>query len=341
MSQAVKHFSLHRINGTELRIISDVEMGVLPVISIEEEVIRRYIEEGIWPHQQVMLFILRDLQPLVRQLQSIAEMPPGGEQVLQQRPIVNLYDLADRTGCQVFVNCEAMAREGYWEESSMIRALLAHEHAHPIAECDTTAASRGLRLELRAESLRDVLGAQSRYVEVCRVLDSLGHKLCLDAPREVLTNDLTIRSGFADAMLCLNQRNIDNAKSSLIGRQQVKDGVRRGIDAGELSRKAADALLMVGDMHGYPHMAIETAPFYRAGRESQARDLEIGLEKDIFPYLCPGTGAAYAALRDQYIALETNLSAAALAKWCDEVVGILTNAFADEGLEVEYRVSEV
>ena len=61
----------------------------------------------------------------------------------------------------------------------------------------------------------------------------------------------------------------------------------------------------------------------------------------MFPHLYPGTGAAYTALRDLYIALETNLSAKALAKWCDEVLGILTNAFADEGLNVEYRVSEV
>ena len=341
MTQAVKHFSLHRINGTELQVIADVESGVLSVINVEEEVIRGYIDEGIWPHDQVMLFILQDMQPLVRQLQSIAELPPGGEQVLQQRPIVNLYDLADRAGCQVFVNCEAMAREGYWQDATMTRALLAHEHAHPLAECDTTAASRGLRLELLAESLQDVLGAESRYVEVCRVLGSLGHKLCLDAPREVLTNDLTIRSGFADALLSLDRHNVANAKSSLVGREQVADGVRRGVDTGELSRQAADALLMVGDMQGYLDLAMETAPFYRAGRESPARDLEKTLEEDVFSRLRPGIGVAYAGLRDQYIALQADLSVAALTKWCEGVLGILANALADEGLKVEYRVSEV
>ena len=162
-----------------------------------------------------------------------------------------------------------------------------------------------------------------------------------DTPREVLTNDLAISSGFADDMLCLNQRNVDNAKGSLIGREQVEDGVRRGIDAGELSRKAADALLVVGDMQGYLDMAIETAAFYRVGRESQARELERVLEKDVFPHLHPGMGDAYAGLRDRYVALQTDLSVAALTKWCEGVLGILSNALADEGLKVEYRVDEV
>jgi hypothetical protein len=342
VTQAVKHFSLHRIDGTELQVIADVESGVLSVINVEEEVIRGYIREGIWPHERVMLFILQDLSPLVRQLQSIAELPSGGEQVFQQRPIVNLYDLADRAGCQVFVNCEAMAREGYWQDAAMTRALLAHEHAHPLAECDTTAASRGLRLEIvSAEGLRDVLGAESRYVEVCRVLSSLARKLCLDAPREVLTNDLTIRSGFADSLLSLDRRNVDNTKSSLVGREQVNDDIRRAIGAGELTREAADVLLVVGDMQGYLDMAIETAPFYRAGRQSQAQELEKTLEDDVFPRLHPSAGTAYFALRDRYIALRTDMSPSALTRWCEDVVGVLTGAFADAGVDVEYRVSEV
>jgi hypothetical protein len=342
VSQAVKHFSLHRIDGTELQVIADVESGVLSVINGEEEVIRRYIEEGIWPHERVMLFILQDLRPLVRQLQSMAQTPPGGEQVLQHRPIVNLYDLADRAGCQIFVNCEAMAREGYWQDATMTRALLAHEHAHPLAECDTTAASRGLHVELvPAESLRDVLGAESRWVEVCRVLDSLARKLCLDAPREVLTNDLTIRGGFGDALLTLDRHNVDNAKSSLVGRKQVSDEIERAVGAGELTREAADLLLLVGDMQGYLDMAIETAPFYRTGRESQAQELEKTLEDDVFGHLHPSAGAAYLALRDRYIALRTDLSPAALVRWCEDVLGILTGSFAGAGVNVEYRVREV
>ena len=42
MARTVKHFSLHRIAGTELRVVADVEDGVLPVIQVEEVVIRGY-----------------------------------------------------------------------------------------------------------------------------------------------------------------------------------------------------------------------------------------------------------------------------------------------------------
>ena len=36
MLRTVNHFSLHRINSTELRVVSDVSEGVLPVIVAED-----------------------------------------------------------------------------------------------------------------------------------------------------------------------------------------------------------------------------------------------------------------------------------------------------------------
>ncbi|MDO9065990.1 MAG: hypothetical protein Q7U96_02780, partial [Chloroflexota bacterium] len=68
MARTIKHFSLHRIAGTELRVVADVEEGTLPVVQAEETVLRRYVQREAWPHRWVTLFILQDLQPLVRQL---------------------------------------------------------------------------------------------------------------------------------------------------------------------------------------------------------------------------------------------------------------------------------
>jgi hypothetical protein len=64
MTRAVRHFSLHRITGTgldfnnigiehrgtELRVVADIEAGVLPVIQAEEVVIREYVRQPRWPH---------------------------------------------------------------------------------------------------------------------------------------------------------------------------------------------------------------------------------------------------------------------------------------------------
>ncbi len=73
--RTIKHFSLHRIEDTELRVVSDVENGVLPVVQVEERVIQGYIQGKAWPHREVTLLILQDMQPLVHQLGLIVATP--------------------------------------------------------------------------------------------------------------------------------------------------------------------------------------------------------------------------------------------------------------------------
>jgi len=342
MSGQVKHFSLHRIDSTELRVIADAEAGVLPVIGVEEEVIRQYIERGAWIHQYVTLFILQDMGSLTRQLQSVTELPPGGREALEQRPVVNVYDLADLSGCQIFVNWQAMNREGYWEEPSIVRALLAHEHAHPFAECAATAGSRRLRIEIVDDNLPEALegipGAEDRAGEIRRILGSMGHKLCADAPREVLTNEFAIRSGFADAMMYLDSRNVANAATALAGREQLRAGLQDESDRGRMTRAAAAAILIVGDLHGYLDQAIETASFYRAGEDTRARELENRLRTQVFAHLRPGVADAFTALRDRYVELERDVSPAELVTWAEGVAGVLADGLATEGLSVAFRV---
>ena len=338
MPRTIKHFSLDRIDGTELRVAADTDGGVLRLIEVEEEVIRAYIRHGTWAHEWVTLFILQDFAPLVGQLEQAGDLPPGGQEAIEQRPVVNIYDLADLSGCRVFMNRRQMEAADYWDDLQAVRALLAHEHAHPLAECPTTRASRRLKLELSEGNLRSFLG--DRTDEIMRVLSSVARKLCLDSPREVLANDLAIQSGFGDALLHLDKRNVANAAAGMIWRKQVERALQAEVAETRLTPAAANLLMIVGDVQGYLELAIETAPFYRAGRAEGGHELEFVLQEEVLPKLRPGVGAAYIALRERYEALETEMSASALVEWGDGVCGAIGGLLTSEGAQIEHRLSE-
>jgi hypothetical protein len=389
MTRTVRHFSLHRIagarpglgEGTELRVVADVENGVLPVIQVEEVVIREYARQSRWPHRWVTLFILEDLQPLIRQLRlgaapaSLTPLgpalghPPGGEPAkgqalspesaaaLEYRPVVNVYDLADLTGCNIFANRRAMVEQGYWDDPLALRGLLAHEHAHPLGENETARASRQLQLEIQWEEeepgrrgdaetrtvtlSREVRGAlpPRHRVPMLQVLTSLAEKLCLYAPREIFANEVTIQSGFADGLLHLNLRNVDNAGRSVSGRDGLVQQLRQEAAQGNLTPAAADLVLLVGDLSGYLDLALEVAPFYRAGRAADASSLETALQTAVFPHLDGLVPQAFADLRDRYIDLRTDLTEPELLLWGQGVLDTLTGALAGKGLKIAYRLS--
>jgi len=365
MARTVKHFSLHRIMGTELRVVADVEAGVLPVIQAEEAVIRGYAcqetrflrENGFltpsyWPHRWVTLFVLQDLQPLIRQLTPTPPfplagggnkgggpaLPPGGTAALNQRPVVNIYDRADPAGCHVFVNQQAMVKEGYWDDPLAIRGLLAHEHAHPLAENETTRSSRQLNVVLSPQS--EVLSLQSSDLGLRTkdLLTLLADKLCLYAPREVFANEVTIVAGFGEALLHLDRLNMANASRSVAGREDLRRQLQQEVTQGTLTRPAVDLLLLIGDLKGYLDLALEVAPFYRTGWESDARKLEAVLETAVFPHLAPEVVRAYNALREQYIALRADMTPVELMAWCEALLNILTEALAEKGLTLRYRM---
>jgi hypothetical protein len=342
MVRTVKHFSLHRIAGTELRVVADVETGVLPVIQVEEAVIRGYTQQEIWPHHWVTLFVLQDLKPLVRQLRPASDLPPGGTAALDYRPVVNIYDLADSAGCHVFINRQAMMKENYWDDPLAIRGLLAHEHAHPLAENEVTRASRHLRFSIH--DLRFPISnfsIENRKSKIQNLLTLLADKLCPYAPREVFANEMTIRSGFGEALLHLDRRTVANASRSVAGREHLRQQLQQEVASGNLTPQGADLLLLIGDLKGYLDLALEVTPFYRTGRESDARKLEAVLETEVFPHLEPQVSQAYTALREQYIALRADLTPPELIVWGEGVLNILAEALAEKGLEIAYRLSQM
>jgi len=343
MARTVKHFSLHRIGGTELRVVADVENGVIPLIQVEEAVIRGYAQQGLWPCRSVTLFVLQDLQPLIRQLHAGANLPPGGTAALDHRPVVNVYDLAERASCHIFINQQAMRKEGYWDNPLAVQGLLAHEHAHPLAENETIRSSRCLQVELSNVVLRpqsEVLSPKSSEFELRTkdLLTLLADKLCLYAPREVFANDMTIRSGFGEALLHLNRLNVLNASRNVAGREELRRQLQQEVTQGNLTPTAADLLLLIGDLKGYLDLALEVAPFYRTEREIEAQELETVLETKVFPHLEPEVPRVYTTLREQYVALNADLTPDELVAWGAEVLNILVEALTEKGLIVGYRL---
>ena len=345
MAPTVKHFSLHRIAGTELRVVSDVETGVLPVIEAEESVIRSYAACQAWEHRCVTLFVLHDLSPLTRQLQAATGGAAGVAKQMAGRPVMTVYDLANPASCHVFVNCEAMKEAGYWDDPVAMRALLAHEHAHPLAENDTIRASRSwtIQLRLKDEAWPVIPPAQSMVKVWERTKDLLGaliEKLVLTGPREVFTNELTIRSGFDNDLLHLNTCNLDTVEKSLVGREEVRRRLEEEVTRGTLSPAEVDLLQLIGDLNSYVDVVLEVAPFLRAGREDAAKVLEETLARSIFPRLTRETTDVYNELRQQYTVLRADLSPHDFVTWGERAAGCLGRVLARKGLvvRVEWEV---
>lgn len=370
MTRAVKHFSLHRIANTELRVVADVEEGVLPIIQVEEAVIREYARQTRWPHRWVTLFILEDLQPLVRQLRlgaNLSSVSPSGPSLghplgaggalpegpypssedaaaLDYRPVVNVYDLADLNGCNIFVNRRPMVAEGYWDDPLVLRGLLAHEHAHSLAENETTRASRRLKFEISDIGFQIEENGGPRFItqnlasKLANLFTTLAVKLCLYAPRELFANEITIQSGFAEALLHLDLRNVGNASRSVAGRDGLSHQLQQEAALGNLTPVAADLLLLIGDLNGYLDMALEVAPFYRSGRAADGQALEAILDATVFPRLDPMVRRFFTTLRDQYISLDENLSLPELTTWSASVLDILFRNMAEKGLNLWYRL---
>jgi hypothetical protein len=327
VARNVKHLSLHRIAGTELRVVADMESGVLPLIQVEEAVIRSYIQRKIWPHRWVTLFILTDLQSLARQIEPSARLPLGSPASLGQRPVVNVYDLANPASCHVFVNRQIMEKEGYWSDPIMAEGLLAHEHAHPLAENATTRATRDLQVQLKLD----------QPVRFDSVLRSLATTLTLVGPREVFTNELAIRCGFSKALFALDRQNVANAARSIVGRKSLARRLKEEVESGKLTAREAGLILLVGDLESHLGLAMETAAFYRAGRESDGRKLDVMLNTRVFPGLEPETAPAYTALREQYTRLRPDLDPAGMQTWGTAVLAVLVQALASKGLILNYE----
>jgi len=353
--RTVKHFSLHRIAHpaqsrgayTELRVVSDVEAGVISLIRVEEQVLGQYVASPLWKQETVTLFVLRDLEPLISQLDQKAALPPGGSSGLQYRPIINLYDWAKPIACHIFINQGSMEKEKYWDDYEAVKALLAHEHGHPLAECETTRAARLIEITVHPSSATNLFRrvAPTEKIrewedKIERLINVVVEKLCLYGPREIFANDVTIQTGFADTLFYLDAENVRRAAASIETRETLLGQLRGEMEAGKVLTENGVALLMsIADMKGHLDLALEISSFYRQGKQSEAEKLERPFLDHVIAHLEPEVRDAYLSLRENYIGFPTDLTPEQVALRERQLLAILDRALRTKGMALDYRVT--
>ena len=331
MSNAIEHFSRTRVENTTLQVMADTQRHLAGLIREEEEVIRHYVRLGTWPHKSVNMFVFEDLQPLVSQIKNAAVLSSVVAEDIDRRPMVNVYDAADLTECTIFVNRRALKQEGVWSDALALRALLAHEHGHPLAENETVRAARELSVEVAAESW-------ASKAAVGGILHLLADRLCVHAPQEVFANEIAIRAGFGDALFHLDQGAVEKARLGVAKRASLVQGLDRQVRDGKLTTAQVAALLLVGDLQAHLGFALETAPFLAAGHRRQAEALEAALSEGVWVHLDPAVMPLYEKFRDHYLQLKVDLAPAKMKAWASTAIGFLADALQEKHLQVRFEL---
>lgn len=330
MLNAIEHFSRTRVGNTTLQVMSDRQRDLDRLIEEEEAVIESYVRLGTWPHRSVNLFVLDDLLPLVAQIKGAAASSSIIADDIDRRPMVIIYDAALRTECTIFVNRGVLERDGAWRDRGSLRALLAHEHAHPLAENKAVRAARALAVE--------VDGSGTAWTTVQPIVHLLADRLCLHAVQEVFANEIAITAGFADVLFRLDREIVEKACAGVRQRPLLVAGLDRQVADGTLNADQAAALLLVGDLQAHLLFALETAPFARAGRLSEVAALEARLDEAVWPDVDPAAHDLYVMLRDHYCRLKPDVSAAAVERWAREALAWLSDVLGQRRLAVRLNV---
>ena len=278
------------------------------------------------------MFVLEDLQPLVAQIKGATKLSSVLADDIDRRPMVNVYDAADPTECAVFVNRGALEREDLWHDDVALRALLAHEHGHPVSENETIRLARELSVEVTAEGR-----APTPAVEP--VLHLLADRLCVHAAQEVFANEVTIRAGFADALYHLDKGMIDKARANLSKRASLLQGLEQQVRDRKMSAEQAAAIALIGDMQMHLPFALETAPFLRAGHRQQGAALETALIEGLMSDLDPDVRRVYEKLRDHYLLLKPAMSAAELEAWSNTALDFLAGVLSARKWPVRFSLA--
>lgn len=332
MSNAIEHFSRYRVENTTLQVMADLQRDLDRLIREEQSVIRHYIKLGNWPHKRVNMFVFENLQPLVAQIKSTTELSSVIANDIDRRPMVNVYDSADLAECAVFVNRGALERDGIWQDDVAIRALLAHEHGHPLAENETVRRAREL-------SVAVVIESDGWKPAVGEVLHLLADRLCVHAPQEVFANEIAIQAGFGSALFHLDRGVIGKARLGVSKRPSLAQGLEQEVLERKLSADRAAALLLVGDLQAHLPFALEIAPFLRAARKEHAGALEAALIEGVLSHLDPAAPPLYDKMRDHCLRLKTDFTSAEMMAWSNEALGFLADALGQRNLRVRFELA--
>ena len=285
------------IGDTRLRVISDCSDDISAIVQAEIAVITRYTATGRWPHTAVTLFVLENLAPLVTQLGALHGLGPSQAALLPQRPMVNLY-------------------EGVWDDALAVTGMLAHEHAHPRAECSVITAARAAQLDIRAPA-----GLMTQVTQLVEML-SVG------AIVELLTNQVCVADGFADALLHLDQHTITRAGAVMGQRQELRRRLREAAPGQQMSPGDEALLLQLADARHVLPFALETAPFFRAGQTKHGTQLLHAVKTNLLSQLEPDSADMFFALHTLYLEPEPDWTGVQLRPWLGRVVARLNASFS-------------
>jgi hypothetical protein len=334
MIGANAYVSRHPLDGnSELIAVADDTNGASRLIAVERSVARRFASHDRWPHRRVNLFIFENLQPLIDQLQRASRTLGEGKNAaaaafhgLEDKPMVHTYNLADLGECSIFVNRTMMQRLGMWEDEMVLEGLLAHEHAHPLAENAVTRTTRNMKVTFT--ECPDKESGEPAPASSWRSLELLAHELCLHAPHEVFTNELAIQVGFAESLFALNRMSLIDGRAGVQARNTLAAHLKSEIAGGRLSENAAALLLLQASLEAHVRVALETSAFTRAGCTEQAGALEELLWQEALRHIEPEVGEVYRQLCTSYLALNAEMDAASVCDWATAAFAPITNAIA-------------
>ena len=345
MARAVPQVLRHKSTSTKLQVVCDTATGLEDFAAIEKKVIGCFERHGHWPHKQVNLFVFETLQPLVEQIKQATAAArnrarPGALakaraeasrhiEELDRKPMVHIYSLANLAECSIFVNRRRMIALGLWDDGLALEGLLAHEHAHPLAENATTRAARGLKASVQAVSLPE--GLESHAKQLCHSAETLVEELCLHAPHEVLANELAVRAGFGEALFHLDCLSLTGGRAGIAEHATLKAKLAAEVKAGRLSKMGMALTLSVASIEAHVRMSLESAAFSRAGDAARAGALDSLIEEEVFRHVEPEVGALYREYCARYAALKPDLDAGAARAWMRECCAPLIHALGKRG----------
>jgi hypothetical protein len=170
---------------------------------------------------------------------------------------------------------------------------------------------------------------------------SLVTQLFLTGPREVFTNEIAVAAHFDKALNHLNHQNVHNLTAGLVYRPALAAQLSAVVANGQLSRAGADVLQLIGDLQAYLPLAMEIAPFRRAGHRAKARDLLKPLYDQVFPQLEPQVKPLFEGLVAIYTRLKQNATLGEVEAGVLDGLAMATKALADYAAALTYTVASV
>lgn len=244
--------------------------------------------------------------------------------------MVIIYDAGSLAECTIFINRGVLQADGTWNDRRALRALLAHEHAHPLAENEAVRAARSLAVEAE--------GGGPYWAALQPIVLLLADRLFVHAVQEVFANEIAIAAGFAEVLFHLDQGTVERARVGIQRRPTLVEELERQVAEGTLDEDALGAVLLVGDLQAYLLFALETAPFIRTGHQREAEAIEARLAETVWPSLDPLVQGLYATLRDHYCRLKADLGPAGVAEWAEGVLSHFASALASRNLDVAFNL---